>query len=81
MRKAWRDDLNQSPKYDLSTTLTENKLKTHFLFKDQTFLQIGGDTIRGHQQPIQPLTVYSKMDDVVSMMSLSTSGTWPLGVP
>ncbi|XP_063689459.1 segment polarity protein dishevelled homolog DVL-3-like isoform X1 [Bolinopsis microptera] len=36
--------------------------------------QIGGDTIRGQQQPAQPLTVYSKMEDVAHTMAQPTSG-------
>ncbi|KAL5271240.1 hypothetical protein ACHWQZ_G001767 [Mnemiopsis leidyi] len=36
--------------------------------------QIGGDTIRGQQQPAGPLNVNSKMDDVVTIMSQPHSG-------
>ena len=38
--------------------------------------QIGGDTIRGQQQPAQPLTVYSKMEDVARTMAQPTSGKY-----
>ena len=70
-------------KYSTHKNITNNDYNPISMLKYQSqipkippSLQIGGDTIRGQQQPAQPLTVYSKMEDVARTMAQPTSGKY-----